>query len=84
MKVLESVLKMFHHRLRRRRFKMQRLLLMMAVLAALSVVSLLLGFFYLRQRQMIRIRPEVRAEKVKKRGFFRVEFEIITSIFSSR
>ena len=77
MKVLESVLKMFHHhRLRRRRgrsvhcnFKMQRLLLMMAVLAALSVASLLLGFFYLRQRQMIRIRPEVRAEKVKK-GFF--------------
>ncbi|KAH9395608.1 hypothetical protein TYRP_020636 [Tyrophagus putrescentiae] len=43
---------------------MQRLLLMMAVLAALSVASLLLGFFYLRQRQMIRIRPEVRAEKV--------------------
>ena len=72
MKVLESVLKMFHHhRLRRRRFKMQRLLLMMAVLAALSVASLLLGFFYLRQRQMIRIRPEVRAEKVKTGVFSR-------------
>lgn len=60
------------------RFKLHRLLLLFTVITILSL-SFFICFSYIRQRQLLRIRPEISLEKVNKAW---IPFKVRNNLFS--